>query len=90
MGIILTFLMNTTKIFSDLICYYLTLAFVVMFLIWSLRNIMTEIKNKKMDETKDEEEKFCLLPFGPALIFASTICIFYLPQIKSFILDFIN
>lgn len=59
-------------------------------LLWSLKNILDEIKNKKNDETKPQEEKFCLLPFGPALLIASTICIFYLSQIKTYILNFIK
>ena len=40
--------------------------------------IINEINEKKNDDTKNEDEKFNLLPFGPALIFASTLCIFYL------------
>lgn len=58
-------------------------------LLWALKNIMFEIKNKTADSFEEANEQFCLMPFGPALIFASTICIFYLPLIKKVILSLI-
>lgn len=60
------------------------------FLIWALKNIMLEIKNKTADNFEEASEQFCLMPFGPALIFASTICIFYLPFIKDILRTFFS
>lgn len=57
-------------------------------LLWSLKNILSEIKNKTANNFEEASEQFCLMPFGPALIFAATICIFYLSTIKKAIVGF--
>lgn len=89
-SIILVGLNNYFVLLQDGIKYYSLLAIVIISLLWSLKNILQEIKNKKSDNTKCEEEKFSLMPFGPALIFSATLCIFYLSQIKEIILQFIR
>ena len=58
---------------------------------------MEEIENQQVDEQEGEqvdefesiEKTFYLMPFGPALIFAGVLCIFYLPQVKDCIKNFI-
>ena len=71
--------------------YYLIFVIVVCaFLIWALKNILFEIKERKLDETRAEEEKFNLMPFGPALILASSLCFFFLQPIKAMILSFLT
>lgn len=75
---------------QDGLKYYILLAIVLISLFWSLKNILFEIKNRKLDETKSDEEKFNLMPFGPALLFCATLCIFYLEQIKGCILNFVG
>lgn len=84
--LILTNYFNLAKYQELYLCF---VAFVSIVLLWALKNIIFEIRNKKYDDTKDEEEKFSLLPFGPALLIASTVCIFYLSSVKSWISSFI-
>ena len=84
-------------VFSSLICIFLInyfdtvkntytyLGYVILIttaLLWSLKNILNSIKNKKELNFEQAKEKFNLLPFGPAMIIAGTIGIFYLEQIK--------
>ncbi len=59
-------------------------------LIFTLKSILDEIKSKKeSDETFENcQKKYCLMPFGPALIAASTICLFYLDTIKTVVKNF--
>jgi len=88
LSIIVLFLTNEFNLIENSKTYYVTIIFVVSLLIWTLKNILTEIKTKKLDDTKSEEEKFCLLPFGPALLISAGICIFYLSEIKTYILNY--
>lgn len=82
----IVFLINYFDMNYNGILYILTTIILIALLFFSLKNILKEIQEKK---NSDKEEKFCLLPFGPALIFAATLCIFYLPQIKKIILNFL-
>ena len=77
--------------------FYLFFAiFISALLIWALKNILFEIRTKKMILDKNENKEnienppYCLLPFGPALIFAAFLCLFFLPQIKEFFKIFIS
>ena len=90
LSVVFVCLNNYFKFLQDGIIYYLALAIIISLMIWSLKEVLNEINQKKNDDTKNEEEKFNLLPFGPALIFASTLCIFYLPQIKNIVLKFFS
>ena len=89
-SIIALILNNVIELIENELCYLSLVIFISIILIWALINILSEIKNKKNLIAKNEEVKFNLLPFGPAMLIASTICIFYLPQIKSFILNYIS
>ncbi|MBQ4646523.1 MAG: prepilin peptidase [Candidatus Gastranaerophilales bacterium] len=89
-SIILLFLMNHFQFIKNDVTYTILTIFVAILLLWALKNILAEIRNKKLDETKEGEEKFCLMPFGPALLISATICIFYVAQIKSYILNFFS
>lgn len=89
-GISLLFIFNQNNLIQNELNYFTFVFFVTISLLWALRNILIEIKDKKLDDTKTEEEKFNLMPFGPALLISATICIFYLNQIKNYILDYIN
>lgn len=66
-----------------------------IFLLYSLNNILAEIRKKKekLKEFKSDDEQFenspfCLLPFGPSLVLSGFIAIFYLENLKIFIHDF--
>lgn len=90
LSVIFLTLMNEFNLIENFHLYLSLTVFIVIFLLWALKNILVEIKSKKLDDTKNDEEKFCLLPFGPALLISATIYIFYLPQIKNYILNFIK
>jgi len=83
-------LINQFELIKNEMIYLLIIIFTTILLLWALKNVITEIKNKKLDETKTQEDKFNLMPFGPALIFAASICIFYLTQIKEWILGYLQ
>ena len=85
LSVVILFLLNHFHINERQITYSGFVILISSGLLWALRNIIVEIKNKKDDDTKNEEEKFCLMPFGPALLISSTICVFYLHQIKVYI-----
>ena len=94
-SIVAIFLINYFNVIQNEL-HYLILALVIsILLIISLKNIISEIRNKKElikdlnEEEKYEDKTFNLLPFGPALIISATICIFYLPQIKAIVKSFL-
>ena len=90
LAMLLLVILNQFNLIKNELIYLAVVIVTVIGLIWSLKNVIAEIKNKKLDDSKDEEEKFCLMPFGPALIFASMICIFFLKQVKNWILDYLS
>ncbi len=63
--------------------YFPCVLVMTLVLLYSSKNIISELKNKT------KEDDFCLMPFGPALLISSTICIFYLDSIKKIIVDFL-
>ncbi len=92
--IILTNALNLTS--SNF--YTVSVLIMAGILIYCLKNVIAEIHSKKKlfeaensgNETKNDDEEFekgknifLLMPFGPALIIASVICIFYLAEIKN-------
>lgn len=90
LSILVLFWVNQINLINHEIAYFGVVGVITILLLWALKNIVAEIRNKKLDDSVVNEEKFCLLPFGPALIFASMICIFYFAQIKEYILNFIS
>ena len=90
LALISLFVINQVKLIDNEIAYFSFTVLLTIALIWALKNILVEIKNKKLDDTKENEEKFCLMPFGPALLISATVCVFYLGQIKSYTLNFIS
>ena len=85
--IIILFLIDYFKPIENQFMYIGSLLVISSILISNLIVILEEIKHKKEEIKAVEEEKFNLLPFGPAMIIASVACIFYLPQIKNYILS---
>ena len=90
----IVFFLNYYDFVKNDIFYILVVSIVVMFLIWSLKNIVQEIifkKNAQVEKNSDfENTKYYLLPFGPALIISAVLCIFLLPSIKNIIINFIS
>ena len=91
-SLIFVFFLNYLKIVKNEFLYLTYVVFIVVLLIWSLKNIVSEI-NMKKDKLNNENNindiessPFCLLPFGPSLIIASVLCLFFISEIKSFIL----
>ncbi len=73
------------NIFSNIKNSYTYIGVVIIIttaLLWSLKNILNSIKNKKELSFEEAKEKFNLFPFGPAMVIAGTIGIFYIEQIK--------
>ena len=86
-GLIFLFLIKNNQIIQN---DYLYLSFVILLtvsMLFALKNILAEIKQKS--QNKETQKEFCLLPFGPALLISATICIFYLQEIKEYVLSFI-
>ena len=70
--------------------YLLIIIPICVLLLWSLKIILNDLKNKKIQNTQDNKSTaFRLLPFGPALIISATIALFYLDKIKLMIFNFI-
>ena len=90
LSIILLLATKQIKLAENELYYLIFATIITLILLWSLKNILIEIRNKKLDDTKNEEEKFNLMPFGPALLISATICIFYLVQIKDYIFQFLK
>lgn len=97
--IILTNILNLTS--NN---YYTVSVFIMAgILLYCLKNVISEIHSKKVLFEKNEEKRtenedeefekgkniFLLMPFGPALIVSSIICIFYLSEIKTLIKHFL-
>ena len=66
---------------NNMIYIGIVILVITMFL-WSLINIIASIRNKEELNYDEAKEKFSICPFGPAMIFAATIGIFYMEQIK--------
>lgn len=81
------FIINEFKLIENELAYLVCVIVMSLTLLWTLKNILEEIRNKKLDETKNKEEKFCLMPFGPALLISATICIFFINEIKEWALS---
>lgn len=62
--------------------YYVYLTIVIAALLWSLKNILVSVKNRQELDFDAAKEKYTLFPFGPAMIIAAVIGIFYINQIK--------
>ena len=93
--ILCVFCVNYFDLFSNEGKYLIFAFCVCVLLFWALKNILKEMSLKKrlIDNNENDDIKktaFCFMPFGPALIFSSVICLFFLPQIKEILLKFIN
>ncbi len=92
-GMLSVFFVNYFKLLNDF--EYLIFALLItIFLMWAFKNIIKEILIKKdaLNNKNDENilnSSFYLMPFGPALIFSATICLFFLSNIKEIILNFL-
>lgn len=90
-GIIFTFLISYFNNYTNNLTYMICVVILSGFLFYALYNIVKDINEKKKQLTKNDEfdnSVYNLMPFGPALIYASTVCLFYLPVIKSLIFNF--
>ena len=88
-SIFLLLTLNQFDIIQNEMIYLSTVIVITILLLWALKNVINEIRSKKLDETKTQEEKFCLMPFGPALLISATVCVFYLGQIKGYIIEWV-
>ena len=97
MGLVL--IVNQFSAFKESNYYLIYVLFIVSSLIWSMINIIREIKAKKEllleainsdEEDIESKSEFCLMPFGPALVFSGAICVFYIEQIKTFVVNFFS
>ena len=64
------------------VAYITYIIVLTILLLWSLKNILSSVRNKKTLEFDEAKEKFTIFPFGPAMILAGTLGIFFLKQIK--------
>ena len=72
--------------------YLLIVVPLCVLLLWSLKIVLDDLKNKKIaakNSTDEQTPVFKLLPFGPAMILSATLALFYLDKIKEIILNFI-
>jgi len=89
LGFCAVYYVNFYKNINEGIGYIVYLILMVTALLWSLKNILASVKNKDKLNFDEAKEKFSLLPFGPAMIIAGTLGIFYLEQIKIVIKSFL-
>ena len=82
LSIVAVLIINFSNIAINSITYIGILILIVTALIWSLKNILVSVKNKKELNFEEAKEKFTLFPFGPAMIVSGIIGIFFLEQIK--------
>lgn len=80
-AIIAAFFLNKINFLFSLI--------ISILLLWALKNIIFELKNKTVENYEQACASLCVMPFGPAMIIASGVCIFYLAPIKKFVLDYL-
>ena len=72
--------------------YLISIIPICILLLWSLKIILTDIKNKKnkiQNSSENQKPSYKLMPFGPAMILSATISLFYLDNIKELVLNFI-
>ena len=81
--------LNCFDVIKNNITYTGYVILIICALVWSLKNIISSVKNKKEIDFEEAKEKFSLFPFGPAMIIAAIIGIFYLEQIKIVIKTFL-
>ena len=82
LALIIVFYVNYFASVKNNYTYLGIVILITTMLLWSLKNILSSIKNKKEIDYNEAKEKFSLLPFGPAMIISGTIGIFYIEQIK--------
>ncbi len=85
-SIILVLFLNYFNLIYYPIYYFLSLILILAMLIFALKNIINDIKEKKKNMADDSkqmpQEGFNLMPFGPALLISAALCIFYMNEIK--------
>ena len=91
-GLLGVFFVNYFKLFNDK--FYLIFALTIcVILLWALKIIVHEITEKKQKVCNNddiEKSQFYIMPFGPALIFASVVCLFFSSQVKDIVLNLLN
>lgn len=83
LGMISIILINYYNLIQNEKIYLSFAVLITLILLWSLKNILSEIEEKKNlindnlsnDEIEDNSP-YCLMPFGPALILAASIVLF--------------
>ncbi|MBR2069687.1 MAG: prepilin peptidase [Candidatus Gastranaerophilales bacterium] len=83
------FIVNYFEIIKNSMIYLGIVILITMALLWSVKNILSSVKNKKELDFNEAKTHFSLLPFGPAMIISAVVCIFFLKQIKLFIHAFL-
>lgn len=99
-SLVATIIANFNQDFVNSKYYLIFIAIIVLILIFSLKNILKDIKEKRQefaneieknsevneDELFEKSKKvFYMLPFGPALVASSLICLFYIDKVKEII-----
>lgn len=81
---------NIFKLENYTTVYTISVILLAFALIWALKNILNSIKERNLKANGDDyQTNLSFLPFGPALISASFICIFYMDKIKQIISAFL-
>ena len=75
-------LVNYFKVFELGLIELIVLLILGIFIVF---NILKSIRNKVPEDFDEAKTKFNIIPFGPALIIAATVCLFWLPQIKNIV-----
>ncbi len=82
--VILVYLFKKFNLYDNFMLIIILLLMVCILLLWALKVILADIRNKK--ETND----FLYLPFGPALAVSAIIMIFYQTGITDFFHNFLS
>ena len=82
MAIFIVAYINFFAVIQNNLIYFGYLILILLALLWSLKNVLGSVKNKQELDFDSAKEKFTIFPFGPAMIIASMVGIFYIKQIK--------
>ncbi|MBQ2983174.1 MAG: prepilin peptidase [Candidatus Gastranaerophilales bacterium] len=83
LSIIACFCVNYFNLFKNDNHYLVFVVLISLLLFYSLKNILAELRLKaEQNEQNPDENNFNLMPFGPALVYAGFLVIFWFDEIK--------
>ncbi|MBQ8475779.1 prepilin peptidase [bacterium] len=88
-SLIFVFGVNYFNLIKNNLTYLGVIILITTALLWSMKNILNSVKNKKELDYNEAKQKFSLLPFGPAMIIAAIIGLFFMEGIKTIIKTFL-